>query len=149
MEINIINEYAFTFLYKSEFEKILKRTLKILNKEDIYAISCIFVDDEKIHEINKKYRNIDRSTDVISFALLDDTSFLLPEMEEIELGDIFISVDTCKRQAEEYEHSFKREICFLFTHGILHLFGYDHMNSEDEKEMIRLQKEILDEIDLV
>lgn len=146
MILNIENEYDFNFEFEKEFNEILNGACKLLNKDKSFALSCVFVCDKKIKEINRDYRKIDRVTDVISFALLDDDTFLLPEDEDVELGDIFISVDTCKRQALEYEHSFKRELCFLFTHGVLHLFGYDHMNEEDEKVMINLQKEILDAI---
>ncbi|MDQ0362903.1 rRNA maturation RNase YbeY [Breznakia pachnodae] len=145
MELNIVNEYDFTFEYEQQFKGLLKRAIKVTKRETNIVLSCIFVDDKKIHEINRDYRNIDRATDVISFALLDDDTFLVPEEEAIELGDIFISIDTCKRQAQEYGHSFERELCFLFVHGVLHLLGYDHMKEEDEKVMISLQKEILDE----
>lgn len=145
MELNIVNEYDFTFEYEQQFKGLLKNAIEVTKRETNIALSCIFVDDKKIHEINRDYRNIDRATDVISFALLDDDTFLVPEEEAIELGDIFISIDTCKRQAQEYGHSFERELCFLFVHGVLHLLGYDHMNEEDEKVMISLQKEILDE----
>lgn len=145
MELNIVNEYDFTFEYQQQFEGLLKNAIKVTKRETNIVLSCIFVDDKKIHEINRDYRNIDRATDVISFALLDDDTFLVPEEEAIELGDIFISIDTCKRQAQEYNHSFERELCFLFVHGVLHLLGYDHMKEEDEKVMISLQKEILDE----
>lgn len=145
MELNIVNEYDFTFEYERQFKGLLKRVIKVTKRETNIVLSCIFVDDIKIHEINRDYRNIDRATDVISFALLDDDTFLVPEEEMIELGDIFISIDTCKRQAQEYSHSFERELCFLFVHGVLHLLGYDHMEEEDETVMISLQKEILDE----
>ncbi|OCN03671.1 rRNA maturation RNase YbeY [Erysipelotrichaceae bacterium MTC7] len=146
MSVHIENQYDFTFEFQKEFDEIYKRTKEVLKKPEHYVVSVIFVDDKKIHEINNTYRHMDRPTDVISFALLDDPDFMLPEMEEIELGDIFISIDTCKEQAIAYGHSFKRELCFLFTHGLLHLFGYDHMNEADEKVMFALQKEILDEI---
>ncbi|TDW14678.1 putative rRNA maturation factor [Breznakia blatticola] len=146
MSVHIENQYDFTFEFEKEFDEIYKKTKEVIHKPEHYVVSVIFVDDKQIHEINQSYRNIDRPTDVISFALLDDPDFLLPEMDEIELGDIFISIDTCKRQAVEYGHSFKRELCFLFTHGLLHLFGYDHMNEEDETKMFTLQREILDEI---
>ena len=96
--------------------------------------------------MNREYRGVDRPTDVITFALQDEMSELESMYEEIEqeLGDIFISVDTAKRQAQEYGHSLRREVCFLFTHGLLHLLGYDHMTEEDEKVMFALQDTILD-----
>lgn len=114
------------------------------NLEDTeLEFSVIIVDNERIHEINKEYRGIDRPTDVISFALEDN--------EEIEfdhyrvLGDIYISIDKVREQAKEYGHSEKRELAFLTIHGFLHLLGYDHMEPEDEKVMFGKQEEILNE----
>ena len=123
--------------------EIIKETVNQLEIDEDLELSCILVDDQKIHEINKEYRNIDRSTDVISFALEDNEQYYVSGMPR-SLGDIFISIDHAKMQAEEYGHSLKREMCFLFTHGLLHLLGFDHMEAEDEKEMIAMQKAILE-----
>ena len=103
--------------------------------EDVHngVVNIIIVDNKKIREINKEYRKIDKETDVISFALEDDDTFI--ELPIRVLGDIYISIDKVKVQASEYGHSEKREICFLVVHGILHLLGYDHMNTSDEKVM--------------
>ncbi len=131
--------------YEEQFIKIIEATLEHLNIEDDIEMSCIIVDDEEIHTINRDYRNIDRSTDVISFALEDNEQFYVEGMPR-SLGDIFISYDHAIAQAKEYEHSIFREMCFLFTHGLLHLLGYDHMEEDDEKEMFGLQKEILDKL---
>ena len=128
--------------YEEDFTAIIKQALKTLHIEDDVEVSCVLVDDERIHEINREYRHIDRSTDVISFAMEDNDQFYVEGMPRT-LGDIFISVDHAKKQAEEYGHSLRREKCFLFTHGILHLLGYDHMTDEQEKEMFGLQDEIL------
>jgi len=128
--------------YEEDFTAIIQQALKTLHIEDDVEVSCVLVDDERIHEINREYRHIDRSTDVISFAMEDNDQFYVEGMPRT-LGDIFISVDHAKKQAEEYGHSLRREMCFLFTHGILHLLGYDHMTNEQEKEMFGLQDEIL------
>lgn len=128
--------------YEQDFTAIIEQALKTLDIEDDVEVSCVLVDDERIHEINREYRHIDRSTDVISFAMEDNDQFYVEGMPRT-LGDIFISVDHAKKQAEEYGHSLRREMCFLFTHGILHLLGYDHMTDEQEKEMFGLQDEIL------
>jgi metalloprotein, YbeY/UPF0054 family len=128
--------------YENDFMKIIETTLDDLKIDDDIEMSCVLVDDERIHEINREYRQIDRATDVISFALEDNDQFYVDGMPR-NIGDIFISVDHAKSQAEEYEHSLRREMCFLFTHGLLHLLGYDHMNEEDEKVMFSKQKEIL------
>ena len=131
--------------YKKRFMEIAERTSDVLKKEEEYALTVIFVKDKRIHQINRDYRNIDRITDVITFAASEGEEFD-DFLDVKELGDIFINVDAAKRQAEEYGHSLQREICFLFTHGLLHCFGFDHMNEEDEKVMFAYQKEILDEI---
>ena len=117
----------------------------VIKKEklDNCIFNIIIVDNEYIHKINKEYRGIDRPTDVISFALEDNKDFI--EYEFRVLGDIYISLDKVKEQAELYGHSFLRELCFLNIHGLLHLLGYDHMEKEDEIIMFKKQDEILDE----
>lgn len=103
-------------------------------EENNYEISLLITDDETIHQLNKEYRQKDRPTDVLSFPMDD----------EVMLGDIVISLDTAKNQAQEREIGLDRETAFLFIHGLLHLLGYDHETSvEDEKEMFALQEEIL------
>ena len=105
--------------------------------------NVIITNNESIHKINKEYRNIDRPTDVISFALEDNKSIDVPEIRV--LGDIYISYDKVIEQAKEYGHSEKRELCFLTVHGLLHLLGYDHMTKQDEIKMFNLQKELLED----
>lgn len=131
---------------KIEDIKILKPLLeyarKYENLEDTeLEFSIIIVDNKRIHEINKEYRNIDRPTDVISFAL-EDSEGVEPENYRI-LGDIYISIDKVKEQAKAYGHSETRELAFLTIHGFLHLLGYDHMEPEEEKIMFAKQEEIL------
>ncbi len=144
MEITLFNRTnADITCYEPLFEKIAERTKKVLKLKKEYQLSVTFVRSRTIHTINRDYRGIDRPTDVITFAAMDDGEFFTEE-EEADLGDIFINIDYAKRQAKEYGHSYEREICFLFTHGLLHCLGYDHMNEEDEKVMFDLQKKILD-----
>ena len=126
--------------------KYFKQTFKTLELTGNYEISLILVDSERIHEINREYRGIDRETDVISFAEIDGENEFDFEEESIYLGDIFINVERVKSQALEYEHSEEREFVFLFIHGLLHCLGYDHMEKEDEKIMIAKQKMILGEL---
>lgn len=142
--INQTNEKSWKN-YKPYINLIVSRIKLVMKLEKQYEFSIILVDSNKIHEINREYRNIDKVTDVISFASLDD-ELVFDLNEVIELGDIFINVDAIRSQAFDYGHSLKREFCFLVTHGILHLLGYDHMNKEDEKKMFDLQEEILNEI---
>ncbi len=148
MELLIINhtQEEQWMKYEQDFIRVMKQCEKTLDITKEYSISLIFTDAKEIHEINRSYRNIDRPTDVISFALMDsENDYEMPEGDN-ELGDIFISIDAVREQAESYEHSVQREVCFLFTHGLLHLLGYDHMNDEDEKVMFRIQDVIIDEI---
>ena len=109
-------------------------------KLDNVVFNVIIINNDEIHEINRKYRGVDRATDVISFALEDDKTFEVVETNMRILGDIYISIDKAREQAENYGHSLKRELSFLAVHGLLHLLGYDHMNEEEEKEMFKLQE---------
>ncbi|CDQ18037.1 rRNA maturation RNase YbeY [Halobacillus karajensis] len=114
-------------------------------------VSVSFVDNKNIQEINRNYRQKDEPTDVISFAMQElgeDELNVLDENMPLMLGDIVISVDKAKEQAEEYNHSLEREFGFLALHGFLHLLGYDHLNEEDEKKMFGRQEEILYEFGL-
>lgn len=126
-------------------EKYIKYVSKRENIEDA-IFNIIFVSNDKIHELNRDYRGVDRVTDVISFALEDGEDLKEPGIRV--LGDVYIAVDVAYEQALTYGHSRLREICFLATHGILHLLGYDHMTEEDEKVMFDKQKEILDSYDI-
>ena len=130
--------------YETIFLQIIETTLKLESIECDVEVSCIICDNEKIHEINATYRQIDRPTDVISFALEDSEQYYV-EGQPRSLGDIFISYDKAIFQAKEYGHDLKREMCFLFTHGLLHLLGYDHIEKSDEEIMIKKQTEILNE----
>ena len=124
---------------------VILATLKHENAENAY-LSIIFVSSEEIQEINKTYRNIDRVTDVISFALEDNNEQIVGERI---LGDIYLCIDRMKEQAKEYGHSEKRELSFLVCHGLLHLLGYDHVNNKEEEQvMFSLQDEILDSLDI-
>lgn len=114
-------------------------------------VNILFTDDKSIRNINREYREIDRSTDVLSFPI-NDFSYGTGEIQpynvdensfRLLLGDIVVSVPTMKHQAEEYGHSMERECAFLICHGMLHLFGYDHMNEADEQQMFGFADEIL------
>lgn len=147
MEITLINRTNQDMeQYAPLFHEIASSAERVLELDDTCIISVTFVRSAAIHRINRDYRGIDRPTDVISFAVRDDTDGFEDVEEETDLGDIFININYAKRQAKEYGHSEKREICFLFTHGLLHCLGYDHMTEKDEKEMFALQDRILDPI---
>ncbi len=137
-------------------KKAIKKSLDFMEFGTRFEISVMFVDDEEIRKLNKMHRDIDRSTDVLSFPMFeyDENGEIIKEFAdfnkkgELLLGDIVISLEHAEKQAEEYGHSFQREVGFLTVHSMLHLFGYDHMNEEDEKEMFSYQEEILNEMGL-
>lgn len=116
-------------------------------------LAVTFVDDEAIQRLNRDYRGIDKATDVLSFAMSEQGEEELPiyvEDEELPnmLGDIVVSIPRTIRQAEEYGHSFERELGFLVVHGFLHLLGYDHQDEHEEKQMFSRQEEILSQFGL-
>ena len=132
--------------YEEVFQSLLEKTIEHLSLHFDPFISVTIVDNDYIHEINRTYRHIDRPTDVISFAFLDDNpnrDQVFQSNQMVVLGEIYISYQKAEEQASAYGHSLDRELRFLFVHGLLHLLGYDHMNEEDEKVMFRLQDEIL------
>ncbi|MBO1626494.1 rRNA maturation RNase YbeY [Bacillus cereus] len=133
--------------YVNMIRDLLEQAARMENVEDGTELSVTFVDNKRIQEINRDYRDKDQPTDVISFAMEDmgegEMEIVGAEMPRM-LGDLIISIPRTKEQAEEYGHSFDRELGFLALHGFLHLLGYDHMTDEDEKEMFGKQKEILE-----
>lgn len=146
MELNFENrlEQAYDYLEET-YAELMRLTFGYLKVTENYEVDVSLVDEETIHQINRDYRNVDRVTDVISFAFEDDESDLgkiigdVPKM----LGEIFICVPRALEQAKEIGNTDERELCFLFVHGLLHLLGYDHMKKEDEDIMFPLQETIL------
>ena len=112
---------------------------------DRSEISVTFVDMEEIHQLNLDYRGVDSPTDVLSFPQFDDLNDL-PEDGEIALGDVVICKQKAEEQAEEFGHSFEREIMYLFVHSVLHLLGYDHMDEDEKKIMRRREEEVMAEL---
>ena len=146
MELDFNSKFPEFDSYEEHYLDLMAFTMKKLGIKCDPIVSVSFVDNKYIHKINKKYRGIDRPTDVISFAFVDaegNYDKILSSPGVVVLGDIYISIDKAKEQAEEYGHSLHRELSFLFVHGLLHLLGYDHMKEEDEKIMFNLQDEIL------
>jgi probable rRNA maturation factor len=137
----IINEYGKDI--KCNFlPKIIDKCLEMEHVENA-IFSIIFIDDEKMHELNKTYRGIDRTTDVLSFAYEDNETL---KSDYRMLGEIFVSIPKMEGQALEYGHSTTRELSFLVVHGILHLLGYDHtLGEKEEKEMFSRQELVLNE----
>lgn len=138
-------------------EVIIKKVVQAVLEEekivhDLY-INITLTNNEEIHIINKQYREVDRPTDVLSFPMYEREE--IPELrkkdnifaEEI-LGDIIISIPKVREQAEEYGHSFERELAYLTTHGMLHLLGYDHMIDEEKEQMRKREEEILEKLNI-
>lgn len=131
-------------------EKLLKKTVQVTVQQENPSldpeVSILLVDDPAIQELNCEYRGIDRPTDVLSFAMEEETEdsppFISFEEDNI-LGDIVISLETARRQAEEYNHSLERELGFLTVHGVLHLLGYDHCTKEEETKMRAKEEAVL------
>lgn len=128
-------------------KQLLNKAAEYENLSGEIEVSITFVDNEKIRKINKQYRNMDKPTDVISFALeeqvegeVEIVGVTLPRI----LGDIVISIPKAKQQAKVYNHSYRRELGFLALHGFLHLLGYDHGTEKEEQMMFQRQKEILE-----
>lgn len=132
-----------------EEEELIKKVVcTVLEYEEVFTEFDVYItltNNDEIHKINKEYREVDRPTDVLSFPMyereeIENLKHLVSDEIEKILGDIIISIEKIKEQAEEYGHSFERELAYLVTHGMLHLLGYDHM-IEDEKNIMRKREE--------
>ena len=135
-----------TYGMKMLIRRAVEATLAYEEIEESCEVSVTFCDNEEIREINQKFRNIDRATDVLSFPLFDDDG-MNAHVEELDcmLGDVVLSLERAREQADEFGHSFEREIAFLTVHSILHLLGYDHeLSDEDDADMRKRQSEIVD-----
>ncbi len=141
-----------TYKLKMLIREAVEATLDFEDYRNICEVSVTFTDNEGIRELNNKFRQIDRPTDVLSFPLFDfDGESEEPPVDDIMnmLGDIVISLEKAQEQAEEFGHSFEREVAFLCVHSMLHLLGYDHETSEeDDKNMRARQSEIMNIIGL-
>ena len=136
----VINDCNVLLEEEKQMKDFINYCIEKLKLKNV-MFNVIIIDNKKIHEINKKYRIIDRPKDVISFALEENKENFISKIRM--LGDIYISYEKVISQALDYNHSQERELCFLAIHGLLHLLGYDHMNKEDEIKMFELQKELL------
>ncbi|WP_346934870.1 rRNA maturation RNase YbeY [Clostridium sp.] len=151
---------------EKDLEENIKEIIDYALKEEQvlipYEVSLIYVDNETIREINVDTRGIDRATDVLSFPMLDyedkkvfkecylNHKFSIVDLNEgnLVLGDIVLSLERAQEQSEEFGHSFIREVCYLVTHSILHLLGYDHMEDEDKVIMRAREEEILSKFNI-
>lgn len=142
--ISSIEEKLITQSIEKTITDVLEKAATVYGLEDNNEVSMVLCDDAYIHELNLKYRGKDRPTDVLSFALNEgEEPEIIDGPTDVLLGDIIISVDTARCQAEEYGHSLEREIAYLTVHGILHLLGYDHEIEADKLEMRREEEYVL------
>ena len=127
-------------------EKIADAFESVLDNEKLYddfEVSVTFVNDKRIRIINNEFRDIDKSTDVLSFPMGENGEYdKNPETNKYMLGDVIISLEHATKQAEEFGHSIHREIVYLAVHSFLHLLGYDHVNNEDEAKIMREKEEL-------
>ena len=162
MTVNIDEEVKVDvdFDYKSLINQVIEKAADYVECPYEINVNILIVDNDTIHQINLENRDIDRPTDVLSFPMLEyeepaDFDYITdelielfePDTGELMLGDIVLSIDKVKSQAEEYNHSVKREMAFLVVHSMLHLFGYDHME-EDGTVMEEMQEDILKQLDI-
>lgn len=136
---------------KNLIKKAVRTTLRNEKFPDDAEVSVTLTDNKEIRELNREYRGVDKATDVLSFPMAeDDTNVGDIDIDKgaVLLGDIIISVEKIEQQAKEYQHSFERELAYLTIHSTLHLLGYDHMNSLEEKEMTEKQDKIIESIGL-
>jgi probable rRNA maturation factor len=147
------NEANFPSKLTTIIENSVKKTLNFVGFDKNVEVGITFVDNVKIKVLNFRYRNVDKETDVLSFPMLEfdsnrevlKDSIDKSDADDIILGDIVISLEKAKQQADEYGHSLEREIAFLVVHSMLHLLGFDHETSkEDEEEMFGIQKKIVE-----
>lgn len=149
-------EIHLPFNYEELISSVIEKTLEYEQCPYEAEVNVVLTNNEEIRQVNKEFRNIDKTTDVLSFPMLEyknpsDFDYLEeayecfhPETGELLLGDIMISVEQAKEQAKEYGHSLQREIGFLIAHSMLHLCGYDHIEKEERVVMERKQKDILE-----
>ena len=145
--MKIVGDFSEKDLWSPKAEDIMYRACQLACSqegipEERVEVSVTFASENEIRELNREYRGIDKTTDVLSFPQFDMDEEV-PEEGPIFLGDVVICPEICRKQAEEYGHSIAREFTYLFIHSILHLLGYDHMDEDERKEMRLREKEIL------
>ena len=149
---NTQEEQPITYRLKMLVREAVEASLDYEQYGNVSEVSVTFTNDKEIRALNKKFRNIDKATDVLSFPLFDyEGTGEEPPVDELRgmLGDIVISLETAKRQSEEYGHSFEREVAFLTVHSMLHLLGYDHERSpEDDEAQCSAQREIVSTLEI-
>lgn len=145
MEVNVLVEHGVEYVKDIDLEGLAKFVMEKMGLPACTDVSISFVTNERIHELNRDYRGIDRPTDVLSFEC-DNIPFEdeeLEEVEEFELGDTIIATDVALSQTEEYGTTFEEEVTLLVVHSLLHLCGYDHIEDEDYQVMHALEEKLI------
>lgn len=144
--LNILNEVKYEFEYEKEFKKILDEVGLYFDEKVAIEVDLNIVNNEIIRQISKDYYKKDKATDVLSFP--SDMNFLKDSLGFYHLGEIFLNYERVIEQAKNYNHSIKREFTYLFTHGLIHLYGYDHISENEEKEMNSIVDSIMKKINI-
>lgn len=132
----------------AKLKKVLMTAGALYDLVENTEVSLSYVTNAQIRDLNAEYRQIDRATDVLSFAMFEGEEIVATNDQPVLLGDIIISVEKAKEQAQEYNHSLDREMAYLAVHGFLHLIGYDHMTDEEKSEMRENEEYILEKLGL-
>ena len=160
MQIDTICQTECSPALLSLMQQVICHAVKDETGSDSFELSLTVTNDDAIRELNRTYRNIDRSTDVLSFPLVDfdgyedamqdfeDPEYIDPETGAVALGDIVLSLEHAQQQAAEFGHSLERETCYFCVHSVLHLLGYDHIDPQDQALMRQREEEILHAFDL-
>lgn len=145
MQVNVLIEQGAEAVEPLDLEGLVTFVLREMNCPDNTDVSLSFVSDERIHELNREYRGIDRPTDVLSFEC-DNVPFEDEDIDqamEYELGDVIIATDVATRQTHEYGTTFEEEVTLLVVHGLLHLCGYDHIEDDEAEIMEGLERKLI------
>lgn len=139
MQVQIVNRQRKELIDNNKIKKIVNKILKYLKVKG--KVSLVFCNDQFIKKLNKKYRGINKSTDVLSFAFRE--TFYPLSIEQSFLGEVIISTQTARKQANKFKHGFDKELAVLLIHGVLHLLGYNHLEIKDTIKMQKKEEELL------
>ncbi|QDY88255.1 rRNA maturation RNase YbeY [Mycoplasma anserisalpingitidis] len=146
IELSIDNQTEFKIEFKKELIQIILNLAKYFNIEKHINVDLTIVNNEEIQKLNKEYRGKDYATDILSFDFGNDG--LYDTLPFVHLGELVVSYEKVISQANEFNHSVKREFCYLFTHGLVHLMGYDHEEENERIEMNRIVDEIFNPLNI-
>ncbi|QSF13474.1 rRNA maturation RNase YbeY [Mycoplasma sp. Mirounga ES2805-ORL] len=145
-KVNVVIENKAEFNFQKEFDEILENLGKYFKINKDLIVDVTITDNKKIQKLNKQYRGKDYPTDILSFDFGDKTIY--DSLPILPIGELVISSEKVESQAEEFNHSVRREYCYLFTHGLVHLMGYDHETEEEREEMNNIVDEIFNPLNI-